>query len=78
MSGLGAEHVWFRALTRDKAEMSVMFSYCFCNLVFRPDKSGWDLVAEEIELGWTCLAIVPGIQSETRICPVFLGTLVCG
>jgi hypothetical protein len=48
-----------------------MSGYCFYNPVFGPDKFGWDLVAEVLELGWTCPAIVSRIQSETRICPVF-------
>jgi hypothetical protein len=55
-----------------------MSDYCFFNPVFGPDKSGWDLIIDELELGQTCSEIVSGIQSETRICPVFLGTLVCG
>jgi hypothetical protein len=57
-----------------------MSSYYFCNPVFGPDKFGWDLVAEELELSQSCLAspaIVSGIRSETRICLIFLGTLVC-
>jgi hypothetical protein len=33
-----------------------MSSYYFYNLVFRSDKSDWDLVIEELELGQTCLA----------------------
>jgi hypothetical protein len=55
-----------------------MSGYYFCNLVFGSDKSGWDLVTNELELGQTCPKIVSGIRSETWICPVFLGTLVCG
>jgi hypothetical protein len=53
-----------------------MSGYCFCNPVFRSEKSDWDLVVEE--LGRTCSAIVSRIRLETRICPVFLGTLICG
>jgi hypothetical protein len=53
-----------------------MSGYYFCNLIFGLDKSGWDLVAEE--LGRRCPVIVSGIWSETRICLVFLGALVCG
>jgi hypothetical protein len=37
MSGLGAD----------------MSRYYCCNPIFGSDKSGWDLVAEELELGWT-------------------------
>jgi hypothetical protein len=55
-----------------------MSGYYFCNPVFGLDKSGWDLVTEELELGQTCPAIISEIQSETWICPFFLETLVCG
>jgi hypothetical protein len=63
-----------------------MSGYYFYNLFFGPNKFGWDLVAEELELGQTCpgpgdqtcLAIVSGIMSEIRICSDFLRTLVCG
>jgi hypothetical protein len=33
-----------------------MSSYCYWKSVFRPDKSGWDLAAEELERGRTCSA----------------------
>jgi hypothetical protein len=73
--GRGIGQVRFWVLTRDKTERPVMSGYYFYNLVFVLDKSGWDLVAEELELGRTCPA---RIRSKTWICPVFPGTLVCG
>jgi hypothetical protein len=36
-----------------------MSSYCYWKSVFRPDKSGWDLAAEELERGRTCSARGP-------------------
>jgi hypothetical protein len=33
-----------------------MSGYCLCNPVIEPDKSGWDLVTEKLELGRICPA----------------------
>jgi hypothetical protein len=45
----GTGQVRFQALTWDKVERPDMSSYCFYNLIIRPDKSDWDLVAEKLE-----------------------------
>jgi hypothetical protein len=38
----------------NKAKRSDISGYCFYNPVFGLDKSSWDLVADELELGQTC------------------------
>jgi hypothetical protein len=41
-----------------------MSGYYFCNLVFRSDKSGWDLAAEELER--TCPTRGPGSNMSSN------------
>jgi hypothetical protein len=36
-----------------------MSNTCLWNPVARPDKSGWDLVVETVQLGQTCLVQEP-------------------
>jgi hypothetical protein len=50
--------------------MSDMSGYYFCNPVFRLDKSNWDLVTEELELGWTCPTRGPNMSGNSFWNPV--------
>jgi hypothetical protein len=64
-----------------------MSGYYLCNPVFGLDKSGWDLVADELEmeLGRTCLPKGPDMSENSFSnsvrnpdMPGFMGTLICG
>jgi hypothetical protein len=52
-----------RNITRDKAEGPDMFEKPIWNLVSKPDKSGWDIAAEELGLGWICPIQEPDMSS---------------
>jgi hypothetical protein len=48
---------WDKVERPDMSELGAdMSRYYCCNPIFGPDKSGWDLVTKELELGWTCPA----------------------
>jgi hypothetical protein len=41
-----------------------LYGHGVCNLVFKLDKSSWDLVVEELELGQTCPARGPDMSAN--------------